>query len=421
MRQFIRGLRALRFRAIFTLALAVSFALLGLADDNNPYDPSWASTVPTRQILLDYNTSLSQTANGAALKAAILALLPGDQLLVGSGTYSVNSLFQVGLVGTAANPIRIEAMPGQSPVLTRPNANQNVINLGTLTSGPTRFVLLRGFEITGGSIGVRIQDCEDLWVDRCHIHHTGAVTVRASDTNTARLTFTRNHIHHASTVNDTGEGLYLGANNAAVITHHTVVALNHVHDMFVNQGDGIELKQGSHSCWIAENLVHDTNYPGILAYGTNGAGQNLIEGNIVYNSNDNPIQVQGEAIVRNNLAFGRGAFAFSCRDHQGQVTNLEVVHNTFVATTGRAMRLEHWGGKPGMVLANNALYSQSGYALFVQGNLSGAAVGGNVVHGLLNPGAGGPFAVGNGLSDFVGLAWPGMVPCGMHTPQPWGP
>ena len=210
-------------------------------------------------------------------------------------------------------------------------------------------------------------------------------------------------------MNDTGEGLYLGGNNATAITHHSVVALNHIHDLFMNQGDGIELKQGSHSCWIAENLVHDTNYPGILAYGTNGAGQNLIERNIVYNSNDNPIQVQGEAIVRNNLAFGRSGFAFSSRDHQGQVTNLEVVSNTFVATTGRAMRLEHWGGKPGMVLANNALYSQSGYALFVQGSLNGASVGGNVVHGQLNPGGAGPFTTGTGLSDFEALAWDGSL------------
>jgi len=43
------------------------------------------------------------------------------------------------------------------------------------------------------------------------------------------------------------------------------------------QGDGIEVKQGSHHNWIYSNHVHDTRYPCILVYGTGGKGLNVIE------------------------------------------------------------------------------------------------------------------------------------------------
>ncbi|MFK7930607.1 MAG: right-handed parallel beta-helix repeat-containing protein, partial [Myxococcota bacterium] len=393
--------------ALSALTLATG-SPLAAAPQSSPYDPTWAGAPVGNTIHHQYNDQASAQQNGAALKAAVQQLQRGDQLVVAGGTYSVASLFAVSLTGTANAPIRIEAAPGETPRLTRPDASQNVINLGPPNSGPARFLLLRGFEITGGSVGIRVEDCADVWIDNCHVHHTGAVAVQASSHDTARLTITHCDIHHASTVNNLGEGIYLGGNNGSVKTHHSVIARNYLHDLMVGHGEGVELKQGSYGCWIAENIIHDTNYPGILGYGTAGEERNIFEGNIIWATNTNAMQVQGEAIVRNNLVFGGATVGFVSFDHQGAVRDLEVVNNTFVTTTGRAMKLEDWAGRPGMVLAGNALYSQSSEALFVVGNsLAGVTVEGNVVHGPVIGGGTAGYATGNGLEDFADLNWNG--------------
>jgi hypothetical protein len=183
---------------------------------------------------------------------------------------------------------------------------------------------------------------------------------------------------------------------------HSIVALNHVHDCGGTQGDGIELKQGSYNNWIVENHVHDTNYPGIIAYGTDGWGINMIERNVVYNSGDNVMQVQGEAIVRNNLIIN-GATGFHSHDHQGQTRNLQVLHNTIV-NTGRATNLSSWNNRSGMVFANNAVYSQQAASIHFPNGSTGVTVAGNVVLGSVT-GTSSGFIVGNGLSDFVNMSW----------------
>lgn len=368
------------------------------------YTPTWAHAPVLRERQLDRDPGLDDVANGARLFATVQSLQPGDRLVVGPGRWSVNSHFVITLNGTAQAPIRIEARPGTTPVLTRPNAGQNIVNFGTQTAAP-RFLLLRGFELTGGSIGLRIYSGDDLWFDQCRIHHVGADAVRASSYNTARLFVTRSEMHHTALVDGTGEGFYLGSNHAAAITRDSVIALNHVHHTAGLHGDGIELKQGSYGCTIAENIVHDTPYPGILVYGTGGGPRNLIEGNVIWGTVESPLQVQGEAIVRNNIVFGGARAAFISHDHQGQVRDLEVVHNTFVATSGEAARLQHWGGRPGMVLANNALYSQNGTALSFLSGATGVTIAGNVVYGPTSNDGGAAHVQGAGASDFADLAF----------------
>jgi len=167
------------------------------------------------------------------------------------------------------------------------------------------------------------------------VHNVAAAAVTANTNNTDHLYLTRNEIHHTG---GTGEGMYLGANAGAVIMHDSVIALNHVHDTngpTVTQGDGIELKQGSWGNLIAENLVHDCGFPCILVDGTAGQPQNTVERNTCYNSGDNVMQIQGECIVRNNLAMNGASTAFASQNHQGLPTNIQVTHNTFI-NSGRA-------------------------------------------------------------------------------------
>jgi hypothetical protein len=364
------------------------------------YFPSWAEAEPKSVILLDYDHAYSTEQNGLALQYMISSLLPGDRLEVGDGIWTINSYFEINLQGTQADPIWIVAQEGQTPVITRDNNAQNTVNIGAYNSPEsTRFLCLRGFEITGGDLGIRFNTCEEVWLDQCNVHDTAQNAIAANTDDTSRMYFTRNEVHHT---NGYGEGFYLGGNNGSVIMSNSVIALNHVHHTGGHQGDGIELKQGSFGNWIAENVVHDNNYPSILVYGTGGMPVNVVERNLCWGSGDNTMQVQGEAIVRNNIVM-HGWHAFYSGNHQATTTNLVVVHNTFV-NGGIAARLQDWSGKPGMIFANNACYSQFSDGIWLVSGDSGVEVSGNVVYGSVT-GASGGWTGGGGLSDFTEVSW----------------
>lgn len=348
-------------------ALLIQLLLLTSAHASN-YDPAWANIPPLRVIAHD-------SADGAALVKAIEALKPGDQLVIAAGTYTVNQLWDIQVSGTAEAPIWITAAKDARVILTRPDARQNVLNIGQ--GRPVSYLCLRGLEIAGGGHGLRLGQCGDVWIDQCHIHHNGGPNLSANSADSRRLHITRNHIHHGS---GHGEGMYLGGNDASVIMSESVIALNHVHDCGGDQGDGIEVKQGSWGNLIAENHVHDTNYPCITVYGTGGRPVNIIERNLCYNSGDNIMQVQGEAIVRNNVLVNGAGAGFSSIDHQGRTLNLQVIHNT-ILNTGHAFRGGSWNGREGMILANNILYSRDQNALHYPNGNAGVLSSGNVVFG----------------------------------------
>jgi hypothetical protein len=146
----------------------------------------------------------------------------------------------------------------------------------------------------------------------------------------------------------------------------------------VEQGDGIELKEGSYGNVIRDNVVHDTNYPGIITYSTVGNGAvNVIEGNVIWNSNDNGMQVAADAIIRNNIVLGQPV-AF--QSHQaGSPSNIQFVHNTVIAD-GDGVNVRNVTGT--VLIANNAVYSQGGTAIrLISGNLGLVTLAGNVSNG----------------------------------------
>lgn len=353
------------------------------------YAPGWAGIAPRRVIH-------HAAGDGEALVRAVAALQPGDQLVLAPGTYIVERMWDIGISGTAEAPVWIVAGQGGGVVLTRPDGKQNVLNIGQ--AARVHHLCLRGIEITGGSHGLRLHLCSEVWVDQCHVHHTGSVCLSANSADTSRLFLTRNHLHHGS---GHGEGMYLGGNNGTHIMSESVIALNHVHDCKGDQGDGIEVKQGSWGNLIAENDIHDTQYPCITVYGTAGKPVNIIERNLCRRSADHCIQVQGEAIVRNNLLIGAAGSGLASTDHQGKTLNLQVVHNTIV-NTGHAFSGGSWNAREGMVLANNILYSRDKNAIHFANGGAGVAIRGNVV---LGSGPRDGTTPGRGLEDFASLGW----------------
>ncbi len=139
------------------------------------YVPTW-STIPPKRVIQHSDI------NGAALVKAVEFLKPGDKLELAAGTYSVERMWDILASGTADAPIWIVAAKGAQVIITRGDAKQNVINIGQ--GGAVQYLCLQGVEITGGSHGLRLGDCSDVWIDQCHIHHTNEVCLSANSADT---------------------------------------------------------------------------------------------------------------------------------------------------------------------------------------------------------------------------------------------
>jgi hypothetical protein len=334
------------------------------------------------------------------IEAMINALQPGDELVLSGGVYTLTERFSFSLTGSNGAEILIRAADGETPQLHRPDANQNIIDVDY-----AEFVTLRGIEFSGGSAGIRISGARFFTIEDCEIHDTGDVAIRANDTGVTyeSLRILRNHVHHT---NNTGEGMYLGCNNAACEVVDSLIEGNYIHHTnqpSVSQGDGIELKEGSSGNVIRDNVIHDTRYPCILTYATNGA-PNVIERNALWNCGDHGIQSAADAVIRNNIILSSGSDGIAMQPHQaGSPSGLRVVHNTVLNASGDAISLRGISGS--VVVANNALYAQTGRAFYANGT-NGLVFEGNV-------GAGGgslPMTPGDVDLDFVAAGFGGAPP-----------
>ncbi|MCC6553092.1 MAG: right-handed parallel beta-helix repeat-containing protein [Polyangiaceae bacterium] len=340
------------------------------------------------------------------LIASVAALQPGDELVLRGGTYNLTSLFTIGVSGTAGAPIVIRAKDGEVPVITRPDAGQNTINVAN-----NEYVVLRGLEVVGGSHGIRLDHARFITIEGCHIHDTDDVALSANHTGSSYegLRILRNHIHDT---NNTGEGMYLGCNQNACQMFDSLIEGNWVHNTngpSVAQGDGIEIKEGSYNNVVRDNVIHDTNYPCILTYSTVGnGGPNVIERNVLWGCGDHGIQSAADAIIRNNIILSAAQDGIRNQPHQsGAPSNLQILHNTILKAQGSAYRASGVVGS--LLVANNALYAQSGNAIDVSGDLTQLVVAGNVgVGGVI--GASGFDASGAIAADFVAASFSGAPP-----------
>lgn len=362
-------------------------------------DPSWADVKPLRTVTFNYDDTLTDTENGALLRSVMLALIPGDRLVIGPGTYSINSFTNLSLQGTDEAPIRITSDGAGEVVITRPDSAQHVLNIGSSAS----HLLLQGLDITGGSSGLNLGVCNDVWINGCSIHHTADTAVLAVQ-NASRLFLTRNLIHH---IYGSGNAITLGGSSGSVTD--SVVGLNEIHNTGmsgVSQGFGINMKEGSSGNLVAGNFIHDVHYNCIFAVGGNGTAPNVVENNTCFGSGDYGILIGKKCVVRNNLVISGINGAFGCQAISGtNPTAVTVQHNTFIST-GAAANLGKWSSGTGMIFSNNACYSRDAQAVNVVGGAGSTLFSGIVRYGTVTAGV--PSTMGTGLADFVNVTWDGL-------------
>lgn len=369
--------------------------------ENKYVDPAWADVKPLRTVPFSFDPLKTQVENGALLRTAMLALVPGDRLEIGPGTYSIASNTSLNLQGTAQNPIRIVSGTGGGVVITRPDGNQNTLNIGQ--TGSAAYLVLQGIEIRGGATGLNLGTCSHLWIDRCLIHQTGYEGIRGTLQDMSRIHITRNEIHTTGSIS-TGTGIYLGASSPMRVVSESVVAFNQIHNIG-NSGAGIDLRNGSWGNLISGNTVRNCSTVGIYVLGTAGGVRNVIESNLCHSNGDYGLQVMKDATVRNNLVIDSNFGAFASIPLSGNnPDSLAVVHNTFVSTS-HAARLSNWSLGTNMVFANNACYSRDQNAVFVSGSVGATTFAGLVAFGPVAAGI--PSTPGTGLGDFTNLSWDG--------------
>lgn len=338
---------------------------------------------------------------GDNLESAVSALSPGDELVLRGGRYFFDENVTLSANGTASQPITVRAKDGEQAIIEQATTNHNVVEING-----SSHLIIRGIGFTGGSHGIRLLNSDFITIEDCEIQETGDVAISANSGGTYEgLRILRNHIHHT---NGTGEGMYLGCNNDGCRVANSLIEGNYIHHTnrpSVEQGDGIELKEGSYGNTIRDNVIHDTKYPGIILYSNRGNGpQNIVEGNVIWNVSDNTVQIAADAIIRNNVILGN----VSLQSHQsGSPSNIEFVHNT-VISNGNGLEVRNVSGP--VLIANNAVYAQGTAIRLISGSLSQVQLYGNVGAGGLSGGSSG-YSDGSGITnDMISAGYSGSPP-----------
>jgi len=332
------------------------------------------------------------------------SLAAGDEVVVAAGSYSSQqtggSWYRaVTWSGTASMPIVIRAADGVRPVLEGdPAGSQNLLNIDG-----SHFVL-RGFELVGGSHALRLGNVDHSVLEDLVIHdiHDVAISCNRPGHLCSALTVRGCEIFDTG-LSGTGEGMYIGCNDAGCTVSESLFEYNYIHDLGGSQGDGIEIKTGSWGNIVRGNVIVNARYPAITMYGfADGLGpRNLVEGNFVWGTIDNGIQVVGQIVVRNNIVVDAGVYGIHSKPSQGfEPHDLEIVHNTVYNAGAACMKTNDWGSLPGQVLANNAFYCPGGTAVNMVSGPTGATLVGNITLGsVIAPGGMSP---GNGAIADLG-------------------
>jgi hypothetical protein len=323
--------------------------------------PDWYHNQGPMTTEVIYDQGKSDLENGADLEDVLENLSAGDHVLIHAGSYSVESrLYLNNATGTAQEPIVIRGAPGEQVIITRPDAEQNVMDVDN-----SDYMIFEGLVFRGGHKAVRLFAVNNIIFYDNEVYEIGANAFVANSANTSFLYFIENHIHH--TGGEKGEGFYLGADTGEYVTHHTFVIGNYIHDIvgpLMDQGDGIEVKYGSYAVTIKYNFIQNTNYPGIVVVG-NGRGvgdRNIVEENVIIGGNDNGIDVGSDTIIRNNLIVNpeRRGLRIKPIFANSKSMQLEIVNNTII-NDGIGVKITGWDDPlaVGNVFANNAIYSGS--------------------------------------------------------------
>lgn len=305
-------------------------------------------------------------------------LQPGDELILHGGTYSQSCQGRIrDLHGTAEQPIVIRAATGETPVLTRPVDSTGQYSQANVEIENSSYLVIRGLTLKGGSTGLRfLGSTAHITIEDNEITETANNAIAMNSGDSDGFIIRGNDIHHTGLLSETvgtteGEGVYVGCHDGRCVGTNHVIEYNHIHHLrgtSAGGNDGIEIKRGSHSNVMRNNVIHHTTigtrYPCIFVYG-GGPGPNIVEGNAVWECGE-AIQVGSDAIVRNNVIVGSDVGIVAAPHEQiPYPRRVSIANNTVYGS--RECLFIRWEGARDVMLANNALYCPGARAVDARG------------------------------------------------------
>lgn len=344
---------------------------------------------------------------GADIRSLTQSLQPGDIYTFAEGTYELDAEWTVTGEATSDAPIVLRAARSTRPIIRLTTSGSRVLRIVD-----SSFVVVQGltfehdderYEETNAN-GIRVENSSDVRIDDCEVRHTGGTAISLGGNNTG-VSITGNHLHDTRD----GHGVYAGCGDASCWLQDGVIEGNLIYDLRSPEDnmrvDGIHLAPGAQGNQLIDNIIVDIDRHGIVTQSTEYGAQNIVEGNGVWRTGQHGLWVSGAAVVRNNIAFETGGHGLYSENHRDALENLVISHNTLALTGSSALRLRGWEGRPGMVLANNAVANPLGGALHADDESldEGIFIAGNVLTGSLDgyePALGGVIA-GGGYTDFA--------------------
>src|SRR5262245_26806174 len=227
---------------------------------------SWTRSGDAANRVIEIFASNADATCNEEFENVVNTLLPGDVLVLHGGIYSQTCRRLItGLNGTPDAPITIEAAPGETPILTRPDNLMHSYPENNIEIENSSYLIIRGIGFRGGDIGVRFMgSIHHITFEDNEVYETGANVLALNSGNSDSMVLRRNHIHHTgldTSSSTTGEGMYLGCNDNVCRITNSLIEGNYVHHLrSTNSGgnDGIEVKVGSYGNIIRDNVIHDT-------------------------------------------------------------------------------------------------------------------------------------------------------------------
>jgi parallel beta-helix repeat protein len=310
------------------------------------------------------NNSGSQMLPWGTLQHAVDTILPGDVILVETGTYVG---CRIGKSGQPASVCTLKADSGAAVLINAPgSANRHTSNIEVENfNGTLSYWVIDGFEVANSpKYGIDLRDTDHMTIQNCYVHNSvltgiflafcyhpliqfnqsasngehGIYQSNSGDYPTIR----GNNLHH-----NVGAGLHMNGDRNFTpgdgIISFALVEKNVVYENGTGGGSGINCDGVSDSV-IINNLLYNNHASGISLYaidGAEGSSRNKVYNNTIVMAADGrwciniPAATEGQPDpvgnkVKNNILYTPHTFRGSIATYGSAVSGFESDYNTVV-------------------------------------------------------------------------------------------
>lgn len=305
------------------------------------------------QIAVAYGASVT-VSPGDDVGALTSSLQAGDVVTFTAGTFEVDDQILWTGEGEQGNEILITGDPKGGTVL-RSSTNNWIANIDEASHVVVEYITFEGTDPeTIDTDGLRIDDSSFITVRDCVVRNVDGTGLRIEgDSN--NLVIERNEIGPVLGAS----GVVVGCNDGGCWLQDSVIQNNQVHDV---NGTAFLFFPGTQNVQILDNVAYRAENDGMVLPDTQFGDQNIVTGNALWQIEDDGLDITGPALVQNNVIFEIGDEGIWVHD-EGNLTDVQVSHNTVVRTNGWGALLQGWYEIDDLVFANNVIANATGRSL----------------------------------------------------------